>query len=276
MRFLSRTLQRIFILAFGALALWFIATKVFSTLDKQLPLFLALILTYIIPVYVLLPLFIHIGVTVLRRGRIPRMTRAGDGLIADPVNLLFVGTAPELIHAFKNAGWYQTDVLTLRTAWKMGVCFAFNKPYPSAPFSPLFLFGRPQDYGFELPIGNSPRMRHHVRFWAANVDPQTELTDVRYWIKKKPADLTQPLTWVGAASKDIGFGLTELTYRLSHKTDLEVDEERDLIIDTLKESGGIVEEHFVDAEELVAGKYTSDGKLRWARLAPPSNIQLQK
>jgi hypothetical protein len=44
--------------------------------------------------------------------------------------------------------------------------FLLNSSYPSAPFSALYLFGRGQDIGFQQAINNSPRKRHHVRFWA--------------------------------------------------------------------------------------------------------------
>ena len=30
----------------------------------------------------------------------------------------------------------------------------------------LYLFGRGQDIGFQKAIDNSPRKRHHIRFWA--------------------------------------------------------------------------------------------------------------
>jgi hypothetical protein len=42
--------------------------------------------------------------------------------------------------------------------------FVFNSPYPTAPFSTPYLFGRDQDIGFLKAIDNSPRKRHHVRF----------------------------------------------------------------------------------------------------------------
>ncbi len=268
MQFLSRVFQRVVWFVLSALIVWFFVTRVFATLDTQLPMFMALVLSYTIPIYVLLPFLIHIVATLLRRGRIPRMTRAGDGLVADPVNLLFEATAPELIHAFRNAGWHETEPLTIKTSWKMMVAFIGNSPYPNAPFSPLFLFGRKQDYGFELAIGNSPRKRHHVRFWAANVDPRTGLKDIRYWITRNHVDLTEPITWVGAASRDIGFGFTPLTYRASHRIDADIDAERDFLLEALRRCDAIVEERTIEADEVVSDKYISDGKIKWARVAP--------
>ena len=151
---------------------------------------------------------------------------------------------------------------------KILIAGLFNKPYAQAPFSPLFLFGRKQDYGFELPIGNSPLKRHHVRFWAANVDPRTGLKDIRYWIKRNHVDLTEPITWVGAASRDIGFGFTPLTYRASHRIDADIDAERDFLLEALRRCDAIVEERIIEADEVVSDKYISDGKIKWARVAP--------
>jgi len=42
--------------------------------------------------------------------------------------------------------------------------FALNSPYPTAPFSTLYLFGRGQDIGFQKAIDDSPRKRHHIHF----------------------------------------------------------------------------------------------------------------
>ena len=50
-----------------------------------------------------------------------------------------------------------------------------RKPYPDAPVSNLYLWGRIQDLAFEQPVGNSPKQRHHVRFWrSAEVDDNGE------------------------------------------------------------------------------------------------------
>jgi hypothetical protein len=45
----------------------------------------------------------------------------------------------------------------------MIVAFVRNSPYPTAPFSTLYLFGRGQDIGFQKAIDDSPRKRHHIR-----------------------------------------------------------------------------------------------------------------
>jgi len=270
MNFFGRLIRRLFIFIVTASVLWFIVTQIFNRIDQRLPFFIALLITYLISAYILLPPVIRVSNLILKRDRISGVTYASDGLAADPVNILLKGTVTDLITAFTTAGWYQADRLTFQSAWKMISSFIFNKPYPEAPFSPLYIFGRIQDFGFQENIGPSPRKRNHVRFWAANIDPQAEISDLKYWIKKHPVDLSKSLTWVGAATKDNGFGLSKLTFQISHRTDKYIDKERDYIIKTLKKFGWIHDERYINTKELVEGKYHSDNKIFWARLGSPT------
>ena len=80
----------------------------------------------------------------------------------DPVNLVVTGTLKQLHAAFKLAGWSEADRLGLASSWRMVRAFLLNSPYPTAPFSTLYLFGRCQDVGFQKAIDNSPRKRHHT------------------------------------------------------------------------------------------------------------------
>jgi len=266
MGFLFRLFQRVFIFIVSIGVIWLIVTQIFDRLDQRLPLFFALILTYFFSAYFILPQIIHFSVMIMRRGRIPRVTRAADGLFADPVNIILAGTIAELSSVFYAMGWHKADKLTFKNGLKMIRCFLLNRPYPEAPFSPLYLFGRKQDIGFQKVIGNSPRKRHHVRFWSANIDPRKEISDIAYWLKKHPADPSASYFWVGSGSEDIGFGLTKLTFQISHRTDKNIDKERDYILDSLRRCGCINSEHFIEAGELVAGKYISDGKIIWAEI----------
>ena len=266
MNFLARWLQRIGTFLIAILAAWFIFTQVFERLHRHLPLVLALSITYLVSAYVILPLIVHFGLTIVRRGRIPRVTRARDGLPEDPVNILLIGSQEKLVEAFKKAGWQEADRLTPKTSWKMLTAFVFNKPYPTAPFRSLYLFARRQDHGFQEPIGVSPRKRHHIRFWAANLDPDADPADFKYWSSKHEIDPTKPLIWVGAGTTDIGIGLTSLTYQVIHRTDKHLDAEREHILESLRHADTIEDEHYVDIDRVVHGKYKSDGKILTATL----------
>jgi hypothetical protein len=266
MQFIILWLQRIAITCIGFLAILFIVTQIFEPLHHRLPLVIALVVTYFLSAYLLLPAIVHIGVTIVRRGRIPRTTRESDGLPADPINLLLIGSEEQLLTAFKKAGWQEADALNIRTGWKMAIAFALNKPYLQAPFRSLYLFARRQDHGFQISIGESPRKRHHIRFWAANLNPDANPADFHYWSTKHTIDPAKPLIWVGAATEDTGIGFTSLTYQIRHSFDKNIDTEREYILESLRTGESIEDEHYVDSNRVVAGKYISDGRILTATL----------
>ena len=151
---------------------------------------LALAITYGVSAYNVLPRIVRMGLKVLQRKRVPRFTITGDGLPGDPVNLVLTGTLQQLNAAFKLAGWSQADRLGLASSWRMIRAFVFNSPYPTAPFSTLYLFGRGQDVGFQKAIDNSPRKRHHIRFWALSLAyVEANLGKASFWLNKdRPPD----------------------------------------------------------------------------------------
>lgn len=281
MNIIQRISQRIVIFAVALFVIWLIVTQVFDRIDQRTPFFIAFALTYIIAAYFILPRVIRITSLILRRGRIPRFTFANDGLPADPVNIIVIGSKKSLIKAFTAAGWNQANPLTMRTAWRMGMAFLKNKPYPEAPFSDLFLFDRKQDIGFQQAIGNSPRKRHHIRFWAKHIEHIPDPLDFAYWTKEDDMDHLEEsetenesvsehelknknansIIWIGAGTKDTGFGLASLTYQISHAVDPHVDEERDHIRATLELTGLVSEVSHYDPGSFKVGKYISDGKI---------------
>jgi hypothetical protein len=265
MNFLNRWFQRLIIAIISLGVLWFIVTQIFERLDERLPLFFALFLTYYISAYVFLPQIIGLTLLLLRRGRIPRFTKARDGFLVDPVNIILMGSQDQLQEAFRKMGWYKADRITINSCIKMGWAFILNRPYNKAPFSRLFLFGRKQDIGFQEAIGNSPRKRHHIRFWATTnktIDP----LDVKYWTKRQRINRAKATTWVGAGSEDIGFSFTKLTYQVTHKVDPNVDRERDYILKSLKKADCIEKIDFYKPGTFKVGKYTSDGRIAVAKL----------
>ncbi|ODA66132.1 hypothetical protein A7A08_02985 [Methyloligella halotolerans] len=154
MRLLLLTLQRIAIFGLGALTVWMIV-YVFNWADSDLPTVLALAITYGLGAYVILPYAVRMGLKIQLRKHVPRYTVTGDGLPGDPVNLALIGTEDELRAAFGAAGWHTADPLGLTSSLHMAQAFLLNRPYPTAPFSTLYLFGRGQDLGFQKPIGDS-------------------------------------------------------------------------------------------------------------------------
>jgi hypothetical protein len=155
----------------------------------------------------------------------------------------------------------------------------FNKPYPNAPVSDLFLWNRREDLAFEKAVGVSPKQRHHVRFWKSQ-----ELSE-------------DGLVWVGAATFDKSVGVSHRTGQITHHIAPDIDAERDKLIGDLKGAGQLDQiyqvtgigatlfgknsngdSYFSDGE-LTAGVVTKDKLLRVeppVHLANPARIQFKQ
>jgi LssY C-terminus len=252
MRLIIRFLRRLLVLGLGILSVWLIVT-VFRIADNRLSWILALSATYGIAAYIILPRTVRMGLKVLQRKRVPSYTITGDGLPGDPVNLMLEGTLQQLRTAFTAAGWSEADRLGLAGSWRMVRAFLLNSPYPTAPFSTLFLFGRGQDIGFQKAIDDSPRKRHHIRFWALSIARADEtLGTASFWRNTDRPPETARVYWVGAGTKDTGFSLTWLTFQVTHATDSDTNAERDYIVAQLRKYGVIA-----DVTSYRSGQYLS-------------------
>ena len=270
LRMLIRFAQRLFVVALGVFSVWLIVF-LFRLVDRRVPSILALALSYAAAAYVILPRTVLLSLKVLHRKRVPSYTLTGDGLPGDPVNLVLVGTMAQLRAAFAQAGWSQADPLDFASSWRMARAFLFNSPYPTAPFSTLFLFGRGQDIGFQKQIGNSPRQRHHVRFWAKRLAREAAVGTQDFWHSAGRPPPDARVLWIGAGTKDTGFSLTRLTFQITHATDSNTDAERDFIVDELA-SKNLVDgvKSYRAGQQLPAGQvnhYITDGEVTTARLA---------
>ncbi|HEX4610203.1 MAG TPA: LssY C-terminal domain-containing protein [Urbifossiella sp.] len=151
----------------------------------------------------------------------PIVTAKRDGSPGDPVNLRLTGTRDELVRSFYAAGWAAAHPVTARSAVRTGASVVLNRPYPSAPVSDLYLFGRVQDIAFERAVGGSARTRHHVRFWRTGCDAAGRTV------------------WVGAGTFDDRVGRSPATGRLTHRISPDVDAERNTILADLTRGGGL-------------------------------------
>ena len=141
----------------------------------------------------ILPRIVRMSLKILQRKSVPSFTVTGDGFPGDPVNLVLIGEFDKLRAAFLAAGWTEAEPLNLASSWRMVVAFVLNRPYPAAPFSTLYLFGRGQDVGFQKAIDKSPRKRHHVRFWSLSLERSDEpLSDPDFWLNADRPRLPSP------------------------------------------------------------------------------------
>jgi hypothetical protein len=158
----------------------------------------------------------------------PRMTHTLDRHPGDPINIALQGSEDEVVRAMTAAGWYPADPITFATSARIVVDSVVRKPDDQAPVSNLYLFARKEDLAFELPVGNSPRQRHHVRFWK--------------WAKL----YEDREVWFGSASFDERVGLSHTTGEVTHHIGPDVDAERDLIMRGLAKAGWAEREYFID------------------------------
>jgi hypothetical protein len=273
-RLLKRLLRRVLIFGLGILSVWLIV-YVFRLTDHRLPTILALALTYGIAAYIILPRVVRVGLKILQRKRLPRFTITGDGLPGDPVNLVLIGTRQQLRDAFAAAGWSEADRLGLTSSWRMVRAFVFNSPYATAPFSTLYLYGRGQDIGFQKAIDNSPRKRHHIRFWASSLTrAEATLGTADFWLNTDRPPHHERVLWIGAGTKDTGLSLTQLTFQITHATDADTNIERDYIIAELQKKRVIVDVNSYRSGQRLpterVNHYLTDGQVTVASLVPPS------
>jgi len=263
-------LQRVAVLGLGVLSVWLIVFA-FRWMDSSLPWILALSVTYGLAAYLILPRAVRMGLKILQRRHVPRFTVTGDGLPGDPINLAFIGTSGQLRTAFATAGWTGADPLGLASSWRMARAFVLNEPYPTAPFSTLYLFGRGQDIGFQQAIDDSPRKRHHVRFWAKSLaQVEADVDAASFWLNTDRPNENDCVLWVGAGTKDIGFSLTRLTFQVTHATASDTNVERGYIVNELRKSGVIENVTLYKAGDQLLTKhvnhYITDGEIAVAEL----------
>lgn len=150
--------------------------------------------------------------------RSPRHTTTARGHQGDAVNVAFVGTEEELHRTLSAAGWYAADPITLKTSLEIAADVVLHKPYAHAPVSDLYLWGRRQDAAFEQPVGDSPKQRHHVRFW-----------------RSQERDRAGRPLWLGAATYDERVELSRTAGGITHKISPNIDGERNkLVADSIR------------------------------------------
>lgn len=174
---------------------------------------------WVVLAYLVLPRLHRILTTIYVPDYFIGRTRTSDGLLGDPVNLAFRGTGDQIEASLQAAGWRRADPVTLASSWRIVTSTLRRRSYDEAPVSPLFLFGRQQDFAYQQEVDGNPAQRHHVRFW------------------KCPDGWLLPggtrVEWLAAGTFDTAVGLSLFTLQVTHRIDADTDIERDHIIDSL-------------------------------------------
>lgn len=182
---------------------------------------------------------------------VPRRVNDQFKNLGDMVNFVIVGSQQELQAALKAAHWQLADQSTQVAVISAAVETYENKDYLRMPMSTLYLFNRPQDFGYEQAEAYSVvASRHHCRIWRA------------------PFTWNGQTVWIGAGTHDVGFEKDQRNGKVTHKIDPAVDGERDHIGANLQQTGDLKSMSYhlppqsvTEAKNATGGTYHSDGRI---------------
>jgi hypothetical protein len=159
---------------------------------------------------------------------LPCCTTNSDGdEYGDPLNLVLIGKEGDLLPAFVRRNWHATE-----TTWSQAIIrtiksFLQGERYRYSPISPLYVYGRRQDIGWQKARATINE-RNHMRFW---------LSPIRFRGKR---------VFVGQISRDIGVKFTFKSPTLTtHVIDPDVDEARRYFAEDLVYSQAVARIGFV-------------------------------
>ena len=140
--------------------------------------------------------------------------KEGDAF-GDPINLVIIGDFHDVAATFARRGWLPAEETYTKAVWKTIKSFLFGSQYRYSPVSPLYFYGRHQDFARQKPR-HDIHERNHLRLW---------LSPMRF--NGKPV-------FVGQISRDIGVRFTTKTWPpVTHKIDPDIDEARHALIEDL-------------------------------------------
>jgi hypothetical protein len=236
LRWIFRAFWRLVVFVVGVLITNFFFTKAFNYLDRNLPLMVVFLITYLIFAYMFIPFLIRLWRIVLKPNHVPIYTTSPDGWPVDPVNIAIVARSrKKLIKQFERAGWTLTDESTIKNLIIAGFAIVFNKSYPAAPMSKLMLFNRGHDIAFQAPDKrfetHSPRHRHHVRLWRLEIPEEPDHHHDFWHELLKIFHRRRSEIWIGAATHDVSLiGFRRRNLQITHKIDSDTNKERDYLI----------------------------------------------
>jgi hypothetical protein len=171
--------------------------------------------------------------------------RVGDkeGTPGDRVNFFIVGSEVQVVAALRAGDWVTVD-RSIKDTILRGALASFSKlAYLTIPMSELYLFDRPQDYGWAHadPL-KVVAARHHFRIW------------------KAPFQVGGRTVWAGAGTHDVGFDKDQRNGKLTHKIDPETDKERDFIGQSLADTGMVAAREYMTVRNPLLKAKTAHGQ----------------
>jgi hypothetical protein len=182
---------------------------------------------------------------------LPRRVNDQFKNLGDMVNFVLIGSQQQVQSAIDTANFHVADTNDKKAVLEAAMMTYESKDYLAMPMSTLYLFNRPQDFGYEQaePIA-MVASRHHFRLW------------------KAPFTWNGQTVWVGAGTHDIGFAKDKRNGDVTHKIDPNVDGERENIGASLQKGGKIKSMSYYlpanpvqDAKNATGDGYKSDGRI---------------
>lgn len=182
---------------------------------------------------------------------LPRRVNDQFKNLGDMANFVIIGDEKDVQSALTAANWHVADTDTKKAVLSAVLETYEKKDYLQMPMSTLYLFDRPQDFGYEQaePIA-MVASRHHFRIW------------------KAPFTWKGKTVWVGAGTHDIGFAKDKRNGNVTHKIDPAVDGERDNIGASIQKAGKAKTLNYYlppnpiqEAKNATGDGYHSDGRL---------------
>lgn len=182
---------------------------------------------------------------------LPRRVNDEFKNLGDMVNFVLIGSEKQVQDALAAANWHVADTSTPGAVAKAIEMATEKQDYLAMPMSQLYLFGRVQDFGYEMAEPYAMvASRHHFRIW------------------KSTASYKGQPVWAGAGTHDIGFEKDQRNGKVTHKIDPAVDGERDNIGESLQKAGQVkVMSYFTPADPVqesknaTGGGFHSDGRV---------------
>ena len=166
---------------------------------------------------------------------LPCCTTNADGdEYGDPLNLVLIGEPNDLVPALVRRNWHTTEITWSRAILRTIKSFLQGERYRYSPISPLYVYGRRQDIGWQKARGTI-NQRNHMRFW---------LSPIRFRGQR---------VWVGQISRDIGVKFTLKSPTIStHVIDPDVDEARRYFVEDLAYSQALARIGYVKGVGVVS------------------------
>ncbi|ACL41160.1 conserved hypothetical protein [Pseudarthrobacter chlorophenolicus A6] len=210
--------DRLFFTFSGLSCIWFAVVLLQSSLEWGHIWFLVVFWAAL--AYLVLPRLHRILTRIYLPDYFIGRSRTSDGLLGDPVNVAVLGTGGQIHAVMEKAKWTLADPVTAVSSRRIITSTLARRSYDEAPVSPLFLFGRQQDFAYQQEVDGNPGKRHHIRFWKAPAG----------WLL--PGGIS--VNWLAAGTYDRAVGLSLFTLQVTHKIAAGIDAERDYVVESIR------------------------------------------